>query len=173
MKKILVLAMALAMVAVLAVPLAAGATLVVGTGIMGTITAPTITVTTPSAISFVPFMFGVNKAKSGTAGSVSITYNSATTVSWQVVAQDNSDSAWGYMKIGGNGAALTNPLYIGPDGINWCQAWVAGGPFLTYTGTDGTGTPFDFWAYQQVVAGDAVGSYSTLITFTATITSYA
>jgi hypothetical protein len=77
------------------------------------------------------------------------------------------------MKIGGNGAALANPLYIGPDGTNWCQAWVAGGPFLTYTGTDGAGTPFDLYAYQQVTAGDAVGSYSTLITFTATITSYA
>jgi hypothetical protein len=144
------------------------------TTVGGTVTGPSISVTAPSAIDFGPFASATNSKWADTAGSVSVTLGSSETASWQVTATDQyTGTGTGHMY---NGAFLTNPLGISSDAVNWKvaggSAWngYGSGP-LTYSGSGASGS-LPFAAQQTIVAGDAAGTYSITIVFSATITGY-
>lgn len=141
--------------------------------ITGYVTAPTVSVTPPSGLNFVQFTFGTpTTLSSATAGSVAVTLGSATNVLWSVTALDTAYGN-GYMWTGAyvTGTHLTDPLSIGPDGTNWDYANGTGsGGTLTYTGTNASS--FNLYAQQTAVPADAAGTYSDVIVFSVSITSF-
>ena len=132
----------------------------------GTIVAPTVTVTAPGAYVWTLFKVGGNWSNDDT-GSVVVTENSANTTNWQVVAQDVSATDYGFMRDGSSNALATK-FEISKANANSGLTYAING--ITYTGTDNGS--FDFYGYQNVTNGDAAGTYSITITFTATVTSY-
>ena len=134
----------------------------------GTITAPTVTVNAPAAYTWTLFKVGGNWSTDDT-GSVVVTENSANTTNWQVVAQDVSATDYGFMRDVSNFSnALATKFEISKVNANSGLTYANAG--ITYTGTDNG--PFDFYGYQNVTNGDAAGTYSITITFTATVTGY-
>jgi hypothetical protein len=131
--------------------------------VLGAIAAPTISMVAPSNITFPQFTFGVASIQETAGfGTVTVVPGSATNVFWSVTAADvGPGSAWGYMKLGGTGAALTNPLYISATNSGWVPAATG----YTVNGENNI-TNLDFWGDQTAVVGDAAGSYSTTVTFT-------
>jgi hypothetical protein len=136
--------------------------------ITGTIVAPTISVSAPSAYTWTLWKVGDNYG-SDVQGSVSVAnLGSANNVNWQVVAQDLG-ADYGVMRTTGN-VGLTNKFEISKDDSSFYNADTPG---ITYTGASLiTTTPLDFYGYQKVTNTDAAGTYQMTITFTATITSY-
>jgi hypothetical protein len=164
MKKILALVAVLALVAALVVPMAVSASTTIASG---TITAPTISVSAPSAYTWTLWKVGDNYG-SDVQGSVSAVLGSANSVNWQVVAQDLG-ADYGFMRTTGN-VALANKFEISQYSNSGFVFADAG---LTYTGTNLTAPQaFDFYGYQYVTNTDAAGTYQMTITFTATVTSY-
>ena len=179
MKKIIVLACMLALVAILVVPMAASAATT--TPVSGTIKSATVTVTAPSTIAFGTFAMGWNLQNSTTAGTVTVTPGTSGKTNWTVTA------AWAKMKKGT--VELKSWLLGSPDGgaTTWhagdgVDQWVYGGDGtgddvacygpLTYSGTTATGT-LSFYAWQYIGADDVdsfsdAGAYATTVTFTAT-----
>ena len=165
MKKILALVAVMALVAALVVPLAASAN-ALPTILTGTVTLPTVTVTPPANYAWTLFKVGGNWSTDDT-GSVVVSEGSANTTDWQVVAEDLSATDYGFMRDGSNNALATkfeiSKVYA-DGGLTWANTGI------TYTGTDAGS--FDFYGYQMVTNGDAAGTYSVTITFTATVTGY-
>jgi hypothetical protein len=165
MKKILALVAVMALVAALVVPLAASAN-ALPTILTGTVTLPTVTVTPPANYAWTLFKVGGNWSPDQT-GSVAVAEGSANSTTWQVVAQDLSATDYGFMRDGSNNALATkfeiSKVYA-DGGLTWANTGI------TYTGTDAGS--FDFYGYQMVTNGDAAGTYSVTITFTATVTGY-
>ena len=137
--------------------------------VLGAIAAPNISMVAPGNITFPQFTFGVAAIQeTAKYGSVTVVPGSATNVFWSVTAADvGPGSAWGYMKLNGTGAALTNPLYISSTNSGWVPAATG----YTVSGENNI-TNLDFWGDQTAVVGDAAGSYSTTVTFTVAITSF-
>lgn len=186
MKKIFAITFLVALVAIMAVPMAAFAadTAVVSTSVGGSVTAASISMVAPGAISAMALVYTdtfVPVDKAATNGSVTMTGGTAGEIAWQVVALATSPG-----KLTNGGSAFTNELLIGKtvDAPGWCWADGTGAASihsltvpadadLTYTGTTSPGTiPFRARQYVEEVDGDLpVGSYSITITFTATITA--
>jgi hypothetical protein len=172
--RMLMLGLVLAVVAMVATPVAVFAATSETTTVGGEVTAPSISIIPPSPINFGPFASATNSKWADTAGSVSVTLGSSQTASWQVTATDQyTGTGTGHMY---NGAFLTNPLGISKDATNWKvaggSAWngYGSGP-LTYSGSGASGS-LPFAAQQTIVAGDVAGTYSITIVFSATITGY-
>jgi hypothetical protein len=158
MKKILVLAMALAMVAVLAVPMAvfAGDTVV-----SGTVSACSIDVYAPSSIAFGTFSGPGDYYSNSPDGWVVFT-SGTTGNSWQVTCQDASNG--GYMRQSDWWTSLTNQLYVSLD--NWAT-YATADAGVSISGSGSTSGGFTLYAKQTIVEpGDAAGDYSITITVT-------
>jgi hypothetical protein len=177
MKKIFVLAGLLALVAIMAVPMAASAaTTIIG----GSVTEATVTMTPPSAIAFGALVYSatVPMEKASTAGSVTVVKGTSGVISWTVTAQATTGTTPG--KMSSATADLTTWLLIGKtlatpadyrcaDGIgrNIHSTAIPAG-VLTYTGTTTPGS-IPFCARQWIETTDTTpGVYSATITFTAT-----
>ncbi len=163
-KRILALSMVVALLAVIAVPIATTAN-AGGTVITGNI-ASTATLTKPSDINLGTLHVGLNSANS-TAGSVV-----ANGTGWTLTVSDTKTVTKGYMTLGGadNTAELNYPLTVcttsnGSFGtIAEYQALLQGsihyGEVTTFS--------IPLFVQQQILAGDQGGSYSITLTFTAT-----
>jgi hypothetical protein len=160
-KKFLILATVLALLAVLAIPAAAFAT---DTEINGNYVAATINVTPPGTMSFSVFNPGENTNVISNTGTVTVTNNSQSPSGWTVNAIDNA--SYGYMRVGGPGSSpyLATKLRIGFDAQGW--AWADVGQ--NYSAGPATGN-FDFYARQDVTNTDSVGTYWIFITFTGSL----
>jgi hypothetical protein len=158
MKRILTLGIVLALMAALVIPAAVIAAPGDTTEVTGTIVEAELTVAAPSAIAFGNFVFGDNTDQSATNGTVTVTPGSRNTpdVPWLVTAKDETNG--GYMMDGAT--PLTNKLQISKEGTTYADADT--GVIYGGTGDD----EFEFYAKQNVVNGDAVGTYSITITFT-------
>jgi hypothetical protein len=172
MKKILILAAALVLLAILVVPAAAyaGDTSTVS----GEVTSATVSVDVPIGLPFGTFSAGWNVTDwynaHGWYGTVTVIPGTSGLTSWTVTAQGAA-----YMTA--SPTSLTKPLLIGPANGSWsCADGTSSGDVhgvsysgtCTYTGTDNPHN-FDFWAAQYIETGDAAnaGSYSDTITFSA------
>ena len=156
MKRILTLGIVLALMAALLIP-AMVIAVPPATEVTGSIVEATITIAAPSAIGFGNFTFGDNEKQSATNGTVTVTPGSRNTpdVPWTVTANDTANG--GFMK---NGATpLASKLQIKGTG-----SYANADTGITYTGTGNGVLPF--WAKQNVVNSDPVGTYSITITFT-------
>jgi hypothetical protein len=160
-KKFLILATVLALLAVLAIPAAAFAT---DTEINGNYVAATINVTPPGTMSFGTFTYGEN-IQGPKVGSVTVVNNSQSPTGWTVNAINN-DTSYGYMRVGGAGNTpyLATKLRIGFDAQGW--AWADSGQ--NYSAGPASGN-FDFYARQDVDNNDSVGFYWIFITFTGSL----
>jgi hypothetical protein len=166
MKKILVLATALALVAMLAIPMAALAADSDPATVDGTVVAANIDVVAPTFGGFGSFSPGDNRIPSTNDGSVTVTQNSQTPKGWTVTAKDTADS--GYMWKDGTvwGTNLANKLYISPDNSSWATAdvgvsWTAGGGSLSGT--------MPTYLSQTITNTDPAGDYYITITYTGSI----
>ena len=176
MKKILVLGIFLALVAVLAAPMAVLADDVLT---QGAVTVSSISFTAPSNINFGSLVLGENYAKSATNGSVTVTEGSNGADAWQVTAQELGDAGYMWLNgvIGDAGVSLTDPLRLLADPAREGLAWA-------YTNSDvelvwtGSGTNVDavpFLAAQKIEAApldNTAGSYWAYITFAASLTGF-
>jgi hypothetical protein len=193
MKKILAMALLLALVAILAVPMAATAatSTTITTTVGGNVSESSISITPPSAIAFgllskTTDNYGITKA-SATSGKVTVVAGTAGNKNWSVKAESLGSNP-GFLTS--NGTTLTQRLLIGevltPSTV-WYAAYGAANPtpakgpaYLAnsewgYTGTgNSAGTVaapnIDFCALQFVDANDStVGTFSITMTFTANI----
>jgi hypothetical protein len=160
MKKLFVLVAVLAMVAALVVPLAASAETVV---VSGTIPPMSLSIVTPSAISFGQFTLGENVAGS-TNGEVHFNPGIDTGASWYL----NATATYGNM-YGDNYVYLTDPMYIKmilpsiqDTGWGVCPGGVSLNPETA------TSTYLNLYADQTIVKADV--ELSSAATYTNTIT---
>jgi hypothetical protein len=168
-KRMLTVAVAVALVAAMAIPAVAVAVPANTTDVTGSIAEATIEITAPTPIAFGMLEWGENTEQSTTGLLVTVTANSRNPdgtggVYWDVNAKDETNG--GYMQQTDT-TALQNKLQIGEDGLSWTAADVG----ITYDGYGAvTGGEFDFYA-EQTIDSDAeeVGDYSITITFTAEI----
>jgi hypothetical protein len=185
-KKLLVLAVVLAMVAALVVPMAVSAApptttqaAITGTAIVtGTDAAPTIAFTAPGAVDLNNgsgmMVAGWNSAAAITPGNVILTEGTSGTASYSVTAENvttpymnnGSVNLQNYLLIGN--ASLTGGWFIanGGTGVVPTPSGTSYSGVLTYTGNASGSLPF--FAAQYVTPTDALGNYTTTITFTAT-----
>ena len=164
MKKILVLGLVLALVAILVAPMAvfAGTTDTQTTAIDGTFAAISFTISPPGALNFGTFSDGDNEI-GPYAGYVTVNYGSGTGTGWTVTAKDVTSAYLGYMSDGyGNYLSL---LQIYSPTSSW-QTADAG---VTWSGTV-SGNLDDFYAKQNIVGTEAAGTYYITITFSGGIT---
>jgi hypothetical protein len=165
-KRIIALSMALALMAVLAAPLAALADTGV-TDINATL-GSTFTLIAPSDASFSTFVVGTTNTGTSTAGSVEATG----TAGWTLTVTDEKSLTTGYMTIGGAddvSKRLTNPIQVGMTAgtVGTIGAYQTA---LTEATGYGTNTTFSIPLFlkQTIVGGDAAGSYKITLTYTAT-----
>lgn len=164
-KRIIALSMALALMAILAAPLAASAE-THGTDINATL-GSTFTLTAPSAASFSTFIVGDNTG-SATAGSVAATG----TTGWTLSVADNKTNTTGFMTIGGDddtGHKLANPIQVGMTSgtVGTIGAYQTALQESTGYGQNVTfSIPLSL--KQTIVAGDKAESYKITLTYTAT-----
>ena len=166
MKKIYALALLLALVAVLAVPMAASANTVVNNvTVGGSITVGSIAMSPPGAIAFGTLSAITLNEKNASPGSVTVTPGSSGKTTWTAGAIAATSTHTGWMMSGG--ASLTNELQIGKSVAenSWTQAHTG----ITYSGSAATG-PIPFAAKQVYATTDSVAIYSITITFTASFT---
>ena len=189
MKKVLVLACLLALVAVLAVPMAASAA---STTVGGTVKYATITVVAPKAMTWSTFAIGWNTAVDNTTttrGSVTVVAGTSGTVSAEVTAKSaagkhwlykdatnhldeyfiislvDSSPAWAeYHLVSGDGGAVQGHTFSGPatKAVSTPGVWAPGTSKTMY---------YNFWAAQYITANDAAshaGTYSATVEFTGT-----
>ena len=160
MKKILVLGLVLALMAILLVPVAAFAVPTDTADVTGTVVVATIDVDAPTfAGGFGDFDPGVNRIASTNDGSVTVVNNSQAPTGWSVTAKDISYG--GYMWNGVN--TLQDKLYISPD--NWVSYATAE---LGVSWTNPSTLPT--WLEQTIANNEAAGAYSITITYTGSLT---
>lgn len=196
MKKILALAFVLAMVAILAVPMAAtAATGTGGTPVGGSIVAGTITVTPPSAINFAVLNASKTvpeESQSLTPGKVTVVAGTSGKTAWTMTAKSTGGTYPGFLAYGAT--RLDQPLLIAQALSGTLAGWYlasgatgtttippTGGDYFTatqavasgtllYSGPDSV-TDIFLYAKQWVDQHDTTaGVYSCTITFTASIT---
>jgi len=194
MKKIFALAFVLALVAIMAVPMAASAaTGTGGTTVGGSVLAGTITVAPPSAISFVLLNASptaTEDAQSATPGRVTVVPGTSGKTAWTMTAKSTAGTYPGYLATGAT--KLDQPLLIAKTLGSWYLASGNTGTTLIpplsdtdyFTGTGTTVisgalsyagavsvTDIFLYAKQWVNSSDSTaGAYSCTITFTAIIT---
>jgi len=121
------------------------------------------TVTAPSAISLGLMSVG-STATGNDTNTGSISTNDAT---WNMTVQDTKSTNPGFMSINGDGTGgtLTNAFKISKDSTpgDFVAANTGLSSGTTYVDS---GTSLPIYVSQQVVSGDAAGSYSMTITFT-------
>lgn len=162
MKKILILATAMVLLAILAVPMAAFADGT--TNIDADIVATTVTVTPPGGFDFNTLYEGWNGPPSGDGqGDVEFIQGTAT-FNWQlkVYSKDDSTNDFSAGEMYGPGGYLSDPLYISFDN----SAYPAANAGLTYNG--GTSASYLYWIYakQYISHADALlapGTYFIII----------
>ena len=180
MKKIVVLGACVALLAMLAAPLAvfAGSTGTVPvTGTIGN--SATISITVPTVPGFGTFQPGTNSMVSNYDGEVDVTgVNSNGVYDWQVTAMDQnqvSDPTYiagtGHMVKDGDpseGIWLIDPLYISSD--NWVTSSATADAGITYTGSGTEVGCLPFYAHQTIESGDnKAGDYLVTIEFSASL----
>jgi hypothetical protein len=166
LKKLLAIGAVMALVGVMAAPMAALADSAV-TEVSGTFT-KTATVTKPTDVAFPPLVVGVNSGNSVTPGSVV-----ANVLGWSLTVTDSKATTAGYMTLGGldvDADKLASPLTL-------CNA--SGGVFGTIAeyqaqlrvdsnhGQAGT-MSIPLYVKQTVASTDKAGAYKITVTFTAT-----
>jgi hypothetical protein len=161
MKKILVLAMALALVAALVVPMVALAA-VDSTEVTGTV-AVAIEVSAPDGADLGSMEVGDNVL----ASAITVTVN-CTQTGWTLGAKDASNGG----KMSGAPGNLTNALKIEGGDQSTYTALSGTDVLLETTGAAAAGeTEIDDVNFQQTVEyADTAGSYAITITFTGTAT---
>jgi hypothetical protein len=117
--------------------------------------ATSIDVVAPSDFVFSNFSVGINEGASTTAGSVTLTDPTPTTV-WHVTAIDEKTPDTGYLVSSSN--VLDKLLYISKDGSTYNKTASEG---ITYNGS-GVTSPVP-------IPSDIQGSYTITITFTAVV----
>jgi hypothetical protein len=185
MKKIIAVAFLLALVAVLAVPMAAFAA-TGSTTVGGSVTAGTVSVTPPTAIAFGAMKVSESPlTKQATTGAkVTVIPGSSGLEAWTMTVKSTAGLKPGWLST--SSASLTYPLLISDNGTGWVRAdaptvgasnltppvtppQVYAGGALTYLGT-GTQSDLDFFAKQWLTSGDdEAGTYSITLTFTVTL----
>jgi len=160
-KKLFVLVAVLAMVAALVVPLAASAETVTVTG---SIPPMSLTIVTPSAISFGQFTLGENVAGS-TDGEVHFNPGIDTGASWYL----NATATYAQM-AGNNNIWLTDPMYIKmilpsiqDTGWGVCPGGVSLNPETA------TSTYLNLYADQTIILADVELSSAAIYTNTITL----
>lgn len=177
MKKLLILATALVLLAILAVPMAAFADDVTVGGTVPSVPS-TLTMTVPNSISWWS-LTAWNRDTTNIV--VGLNYGYADAGSMVYVQGNDGVKGWGitaavpagyigptsYAQMYGPGW-LPTPIQLSIDGSAFYQ--FAAGGYFSYTGsTDGT-TPLLLYAEQQVNTTDAPGAYSIVIVYTMTPT---
>ena len=167
MKKIYALALLLALVAVLAVPMAASAnTVISNVTVGGNITNGTIAMAAPGAIAFGTLSSVTPNEKNAAPGTVTVTPGSSGTTTWTATAAALANPpSTGYMTMGGT--KLANPVFIGKSIAEGMLVNAATGS-LAYSGS--ASGPITFAAKQTLLASDNNAIYSITITFTASFT---
>ena len=165
MKKVLVLAMALTLMAALAMPMAALAAESDTTEVSGTVAAA-IEVTAPAPASLGDMVVGDNEL----ASNITVTVN-CTSLSWTLGAADKRVSPVSAGHMDDNTTALTNALKIKGGDQGSYAALSASDVLLETSGAASAGeTDISDVNFQQTVEyADQVGTYSIVITFTGTL----
>jgi hypothetical protein len=167
-KRILIIAATLVLLAMLAVPMAAFASDTGDTTVQGAVTIASVTITAPSAINFGNFVLGENTATSATPGSLVVTPGTSGITAWTVTAQSLAPYASGQMWSDDASRFLDTRLII--TLATWAQqGWADVGVTLTGA-TASDSVPFN--AKQTIVMADTAkaGAYTITITFTASCT---
>jgi len=166
MKKIYALTLLLALLAVLAVPMAASANTVVNSvTVGGSITVGSIAMSPPGAIAFGTLSLINPNEKNAAPGSVTVTPGSSGATAWTASAQAATSLRTGSMMSGSN--YLQTKLQIGKSVAE--NTWIPADTVLSYSGSAATG-PIPFAAKQTLLASDNNAIYSITITFTASFT---
>ena len=168
MKKIYALTLLLALLAVLAVPMAASANTVVNSvTVGGSITVGSIAMSPPGAIAFgtLSLITPTLNEKNAAPGSVTVTTGSSGATAWTASAQAATSLRTGSMMSGSN--YLQTKLQIGKSVAE--NTWIPADTVLSYSGSAATG-PIPFAAKQTLLASDNNAIYSITITFTASFT---
>ena len=165
MKKVLVLAMALTLMAALAMPMAALAAESDTTEVSGTVAAA-IEVTAPAPASLGDMVVGDNEL----ASNITVTVN-CTSLSWTLGAADKRVSPVSAGHMDDTTTALTNALKIRGGDQSSYAALSGSDVLLEDTGATTAGqTDISDVNFQQTVEyADQVGTYSIVITFTGTL----
>ena len=166
MKKIYALTLLLALLAVLAVPMAASANTVVNSvTVGGSITVGSIAMSPPGAIAFGTLSLITPAEKNAAPGSVTVTPGSSGATAWTATATAATSTKPGSMMSGSN--YLQTKLQIGKSVAE--NTWINADTVLNYSGSAATG-PIPFAAKQTLLASDNNAIYSITITFTASFT---
>lgn len=195
MKRVLIIACLLAIVAILVVPMAASAAT---TKVGGTVKYATVTVVAPKAITWSTFAVGGNLAydnTSTTQGKVTVIAGTSGTISATVTAKSDAAKAWLFKDATNRLDEFLLISLADSQPTAWAQYHIvnggscvageyAGAPAESFSG-DATKTlseagvfapgtsktmNYNFWAYQWITANDAAnhaGTYSVDVTFTA------
>lgn len=188
MKKILVMACLLALVAILAVPMVTSAA---PTPVTGTVKYATVTVVAPKAITWTTFAQGWNFVSDNTPttkGSVTVTAGTSGTISATVTAKSAVEKPWLYKDATNHldeyllitladTPAVTADWHIANGGDGMVQSTSYTGPATKTLVTPGTFAPltaktmqYCFRADQYITANDAAshaGTYTVSVEFTA------
>ena len=148
--------MALALIAILAAPLAIFAQDSADTTITGTVGAA-LTVTAPTTINLPPLVPGT--VVSSAPQSVTVTTNTA---GWTLTVVESGTNPDGQMSTSG-GILLNNDMMVAVGGGTPPSVQSV----ITLGGGSGSGTINSIVFSQQVAANAAPGTYSIIVTFTA------
>ncbi len=164
-KRILTLGMLLALVAVMALPMAAFAETNTGSGTVPTVSS-TISITAPGNFSFGDFTVSANSTASSTNGTTTYIPGNDSASGWQVTATDNNTGTnTGKMLRTTDSHPLTSELQISQD---VGSSYFAASSTLTYSGAASGQYTFD--AKQYIASDELAGVYSIAIKFTGTLT---
>jgi len=166
-KKLLILATVLALLAVLAVPMAAFAD--GSTQVNGDVTETTVTVTAPGACNFSPFTEGLNGPAAGSSqGNVTFTQGTAEYDHWALKVYSKNDGTWdfssGRMWSIGLGRQLDNNMWI--NLTNDYSTSVNPGTGIVYNGDSSASYLYWIYAWQNITHPDATagaGNYFIII----------
>jgi hypothetical protein len=167
MKKVLVLGLVLALVAILVVPVAAAFADSGTTQVDGAVVETSVSVTPPGTCDFGNFAEGANGHATGsTQGSVIFTQGTGVFDHWQLAVYTtndaNGDFSAGEMYCTALARYLDTPMQISLDNITYYP--LPGG--LTYNGD--SSASYDYWIYatQDITHDDAIagaGAYYIVI----------
>lgn len=166
MKKLLILGTVLAILALLAIPMAAFADTSGDTQFNGSVADTTVTVDPPGNCDFGNFTEGWNGPATDGSDQGSVTFIQGTAIynHWQLKIYSTGSYSSGQM-YGGPSRFLDNVMYINLDN-NWGTS-VAANVGIIYNGDSSAGYLYWIFAWQQITHNDATagaGAYSIIIT---------
>lgn len=176
MKKLLVLGLVLAMVAILVVPMAAFADSPEGTG---SVTATTVEITVPGNFDFGNFVEGRNPASDwvwgSSAGGVTVILGTNPSTSWTLTAQSvddgNGNFANGKMYCNDLGRYLDEAMYIKLHSVaNGDSGYAYAGTGVTLTGSGDD--LYNLGAVQNISHPDATAGVGTYYIFVKVTVAY-